>query len=802
MPSEHVCTYRLQLTPDFGFDQAAAIVDYLASLGVSHVYLSPITQAAPGSTHGYDVCDPTALSADLGGPEAYGRLCDALDAAALGQIVDIVPNHMALAVPQNRWLDDVLRHGPDSPYAAYFDLQWTYSDNGTPYIELPFLGDDYEVALKSGSVRLVTSEDGLRVACDDLALPLRPGTQPESAEVAIDRLDAVLRHQHYRLVFWRTADERLSYRRFFDVTTLIGFRAEDDAAFEAAHRLPLDLLRSGRIDGLRIDHVDGLRDPEGYLQRLRDSAPGARIVVEKILAPEEPLPDSWPVDGTTGYDFLNVLNGLFIDQPGEQALTSFYAEFTGLTDGYETVLDESKHKVMQRLFAAELSQLVARLRDVTSERWSPEDCEAVLAQVIAAFPVYRTYLQPGVKSSAVDVRVVEDATHRATATLEPRLRPLVDILHDVLMLQRNDEAALDLAMRFQQLSGPVMAKGAEDTAFYNYNRLISVNEVGGEPSRFGASVTRFHAFCAETARRWPRTMLATATHDTKRGEDARLRIDMLSQIPDEWTAAVRRWSALNETHRINGLPDRNAEYLFYQALVGAWPLTVERAWPFMLKAVREAKTHTSWRGQDEAYETALQHFVEGALTSGVFIADFEAFHERAVSLATPATLAQTLLKLTAPGVPDIYQGCELLDLNLVDPDNRRPVDYALRRELLDAVRQIDVAGDVLHLNDPRLIKLWLTRRMLQARHQHVAAFRGDYTPLLADADNGLVAFIRGDEVITVAQTRGRANGTNVTLPYGSWRNVLTNETLNGGPVALSDLLGDLNVALLVKETYS
>ncbi len=802
MALEHISTYRLQLTPEFGFDFAAAIVGYLADLGVSHVYLSPITQAAPGSTHGYDVCDPTAPSADLGGPDAYERLCDAIAAAGMGQIVDIVPNHMALAVPQNRWLDDVLRHGPDSPYTRYFDLSWSKSSDGTPYVELPFLADEYEATLKSGDIRLVAADDGLRVAYGNFALPLRPGTQPASKDVTTGELDALLQRQHYRLVYWRTADDHLSYRRFFDVTTLIGFRVEDDAAFDDSHSFPLDLLRRGRIDGLRIDHVDGLRDPEGYLHRLRDRAPEARIVVEKILAPDEALPASWPVDGTTGYDFLNVLNGLFVDPGGEQALTSFYAEFTGRTETYEAVLDESKRRVMQLLFGAEISQLSGVLRDATGDRWTPNDCAAALREVLAAFPRYRTYVRPGATLSGQDVRIVEDATARAAAALRPNLRPLIENLRDILMLRSGGEVTTELALRFQQVSGPVMAKGAEDTAFYNYNRLISLNEVGGEPSHFGVSVAEFHAFCAETGRRWPLTMLATGTHDTKRGEDGRLRINALSQIPDEWAAAVRRWAALNKPLRSDSLPDRNAEYLFYQALIGAWPLDSERAWAFMRKAASEAKVHTSWRQPDAAYETALQRFVEGALANVPFVADLEAFLRRVVSLATPPTLAQTLLKLTAPGLPDIYQGCELFDLSLVDPDNRRSVDYTLRRRMLDQVERLETAADVLRLNDPRLTKLWLTHRVLHTRRRHVAAFKGDYEPLHSDGDDALVAFIRGGSVISVARTRGASLGATLTLPNGTWRNALTNQTLSGGRMSSEAVLAELNVAMLVKEPSS
>jgi len=797
--SDHVCTYRLQLNQDFTFDDAAGIVDYLARLGISHLYLSPITQAAPGSMHGYDVCDPTRLSTDLGGPEAYERLCDALAAAGLGQVIDIVPNHMAFAVPQNSWLDDVLRNGPESEYASYFDLHWSEDNDGSSYVELPFLGTAYDDAI-SGSIRLVEADDGKRVEYGDFALPLRPGSEPASTNLTPAELDTLLRDQHYRLVYWRTADERLSYRRFFDITGLIGVRVEDETVFEDAHSLPLNLVNTGRVDGLRIDHIDGLRDPETYLQRLRDRAPQSRIVVEKILAPDENLPDAWPVDGTTGYDFLNVLNGLFVDPRGEEALTAFYAEFTGASTDYEAVLDESKRKVMQRLFPAELSQLADSLQALADDKWTADECETVLRETLVAFPVYRTYVRPGNAPSSGDIGIVEGAVEHVRGRLTAALYPLLDVLSNALLLRIDGERAVELAACFQQLSGPVMAKGAEDTAFYNYNRLVSLNEVGGGPSYFGASVDDFHAFSAETARRHPLTMLATATHDTKRGEDARLRIDALSQIPDEWASAVRRWASLNEPLRTDGLRDRNAEYLFYQMLVGAWPVTRERTWAYMLKAAREAKGLTSWREPDAAYEDALQRFVEGALDNKPFIVDLQSFRQRVVTLATPATLAQTLLKLTAPGVPDIYQGCELLDLSLVDPDNRRPVDYAMRREILETATRFETAAEVLAQDDPQITKLWITQRILHTRQQHLDGFSGDYTPLPVDDDDAVVAFMRGAEVVSVAKTRDGSSDGSLTLPHGSWRDVLSNHTVQGSTIALDDLLAELNVALLVKES--
>jgi (1->4)-alpha-D-glucan 1-alpha-D-glucosylmutase len=801
-----ICSYRLQLTPDFGFDEAASIVDYLARLGVSHVYLSPITQAAPGSTHGYDGCDPSRLSAELGGPTAYERLCGALEAAGMGQIVDIVPNHMAFAIPQNRWLDDVLCHGPASRYASYFDLHWSESDDGTPYIELPILSDEYDDVLASGDIHLVASDDGIRVRYGDFALPLRPGPKPWSTSIPVADLDALLQRQHYRLVYWRTADERLSYRRFFDVTGLIGLRVEDEAVFDDAYALVLDLVRSGRVSGLRIDHIDGLRDPEGYLQMLRSRAPDARILVEKILGSGESLPQSWPVDGTTGYDFLNVINGLFVDPQGEHALTATYAAFSGLADDFGTVLETAKRGIVHRLFGAELAQLVDMLRGVlaaTTQGWSDEDFDAALTETLVALPYYRTYIRPGETPSPADTQLVAEAVAQAKQRVDSRLAPLLDELGDVLTLRHSDQAATELALRFQQLSGPVMAKGGEDTAFYNYNRLISLNEVGGDPSRFGTTVADFHAFCARTARRLPQTMLATATHDTKRGEDARLRIHVLSQMPQAWADAVSRWSALNQALRTKELPDRNVEYLFYQTLVGAWPLGPDRAWEYMLKAAREAKAFTSWREPDEAYEAALQRFVQGALENAAFASDLAAFMPAVTHAAEAATLAQTLLKLTAPGVPDLYQGTELLDLNLVDPDNRRPVDYRRRREMLEEASALATATEVIVRHDPALTKLWLTYRVLQTRRQHVQAFEGDYRPLEIDGAEDVVAFSRAGGVIAVASLRG-VSGQDVTirLPEGAWLNILTQTSTRSGVVPLAEVLGDLNVALLVRDPAS
>ncbi|HZC05103.1 MAG TPA: malto-oligosyltrehalose synthase [Ktedonobacterales bacterium] len=882
MPAEPRATYRAQMRKTFNFDDAAAITDYLAALGVSHLYSSPILQASPGSSHGYDVVDPQRVNTELGGAEGHEQLLAALQRTGLRLALDIVPNHMAIGGRENAWWWDVLENGPSSRYAAYFDVDWDPPEARLRNaVLMPILGDHYGRELEAGEIRLAREAGSFIVRYKDHILPIAPrsldvplaqaaercgsdelafladtfgqlphASRTDTASVmrrhrdkevlrrhladlcqnnqlvadAIDAtlteingtppaLDDMLERQNFRLTYWRAADRELDYRRFFDINTLAGLRAEDERVFEDTHSLILRWVEQGALDGLRIDHIDGLRDPEAYLRRLRERAPETWVVVEKILQDGERLPAAWPVAGTTGYEFLNMVGGLFIDPVGEAPLTDLYAEFTGQPADYATIVHEKKLLVLREALATDVNRLTALWLAICQQRWRTRDYTRhelgdALRETIASMPVYRTYVRAdaGIVREE-DVRIIRETVEAAKAR-RPDLDPeLFSFLSDVLQLRARGDLESELVMRFQQLSGPAMAKGAEDTACYCYNRLVALNEVGGDPGVFGRSVEAFHAACADTQERWPETMLTTSTHDTKRSEDVRARISLLSELPERWGEAVRRWSARNDRLRTGEYPDRNAEYLLYQTLIGAWPLDEERTNAYMFKAVREAKQHTSWTAPNAAYEQALQSFIAGALSDEEFVADLSAFVDE---LRTPGwvnSLAQTLLKLTAPGVPDIYQGCDLWDLSLVDPDNRRPVDYALRQRLLaelDGAR----AEDIWARRDEGLPKLWVIRQALATRRGHASAFgpRGVYEPVIARGAKAahIVAFIRGNDVITVAPRLviGRGDDwadTTLSVPEGHWRNVLTGDTLAGGDIAVAETLRRFPVALLVRD---
>ncbi len=781
-------TYRLQLHAGFGFDAAAAVASYLKNLGVTHAYCSPYLQAAAGSTHGYDVVDPSRVNEELGGEEGHSRFCRALLEAGLGQVLDIVPNHMSIdprGGRRNLWWWDVLENGPASRYAAYFDVDWDPPQARLRNtVLLPILGDHYGRVLEAGEMKLVRNGGGFeihyhehrmpvaprsldtllaeaarRCGSPDLAfiadalarLPISTSTDRESvlvrhrdkevlrgqlnrlsaekpevaaavdAQVAAvnadpDLLDALLERQNYRPAFWRTAGRELDYRRFFDVHSLVGLRAEDERVFSDTHARVLDWVEKGILDGLRVDHPDGLYDPQGYFERLRRRAPGAWVVAEKILEPGEPLPADWPVAGTTGYDFLNLVNGLFVDPAGEGPLTELWAELSGESVDWPEIVREKKHLVLEQLLASDLNRL-AELFLAVCERhrrhrdYTRFELRLALSEVAACFPVYRTYVRAqggeGQEVGARDVRYLEDAIAAARVRRSDLASDLFDFLRDLLTLTIAGEIEGELAMRFQQLTGPVMAKGLEDTAFYTFLRLTALNEVGGDPGRFGVAPEDFHRACRENQERWPESMLATSTHDTKRSEDVRARLDLLSEIPEEWAAAVRRWRTLNEKHWGENPPDRSAEYLLYQTLVGAWPIDSERLWTYLEKAIREAKRKTSWTRPDPAYEAAVRGFAEGVLADSTFLADLAAFVAPLVAPGRVSSLAQVLLKLTAPGVPDFYQGSEIWDLSLVDPDNRRPVDYELRRRLLADLEGNPTPEAILARVDEGLPKLWL-----------------------------------------------------------------------------------------------
>ncbi|HEY0555676.1 MAG TPA: malto-oligosyltrehalose synthase, partial [Thermoanaerobaculia bacterium] len=655
MPRIPVSTYRVQLRAEFGFDDAAAIAGYLSDLGISHLYSSPYLQAAPGSTHGYDVVDPTRVSEDLGGEEGHARLCRTLGEQGLGQVLDVVPNHMAISDRRNVWWWDVLENGAASRYAPYFDVDWSSPQARLrDTVLLPILGDHYGRVLEAGELVLVrrggrfeihyhehrmpvaprsldsligvaarrSGSPDLSFIADSLAL-LPPATATDRASIVRrhrdkevlsgqlarlaaevpavtraldetiaevnadpDRLDELLQRQNYRPAFWRTAGQELDYRRFFDVHSLIGLRMEDERVFADTHALVLRWLKEGVLDGLRIDHPDGLRDPEEYFERLRGEAPQAWVVVEKILEPGEPLRDSWPVEGTTGYDFLRRAGGLLVDPAGEEPLTRLYTELTGESAGWPALVHDKKLLVLSDLLASDVNRLAEVFLEVCERHRRHRDytrfeLRQALREVAACFPVYRTYARAELGDvGELDRQYIGEAIAAAKEHRPDVSADLFDFFRDVLALEVRGEAEIELVMRFQQLTGPAMAKGVEDTAFYNFHRLVALNEVGGSPGEWGLGVETFHRLAAEAQRLRPAAMLATSTHDTKRSEDVRARLSLLSEIPERWGAAARGWFERNERYRGGSrgdCPDRNAEYLLYQTLVGAWPISAERA---------------------------------------------------------------------------------------------------------------------------------------------------------------------------------------------------------------------------------
>ena len=812
-------TYRVQLHAGFTFDDAVDIVPYLSQLGVSHLYTSPVLQAAPGSTHGYDVIDHGRVNEELGGMPGFDRLTDALRANGMGLVLDIVPNHMAI-VEGNGWWWDVLRHGRSSRYAARFDIEWDPPDARLrDRVLLPVLADDDARVLEAGEIRLVRDAGELLVAYGELRLPLDPASlgdlstadDDEIASVNDDlhRLRALLEAQHWRLASWRSAARDLNYRRFFDVDTLIGLRVEDPGVFADTHALALGWIVDGRVDGLRIDHPDGLRDPAAYFERLRAETPGSWIVAEKILEPDEPLPSDWPIDGTTGYRFANLATGLLIDAEGEAGLSELWERVTDGEPAWEAVATEARREVLGSLLGSDVNRLAARFgaacaahggeRDVT-----PQALHEGLREVAAALAVYRTYVRPGSPVTDRDARLISEAIGRA-AERRPDLDPeLLVVLGRMLHLEVDEPLAVELALRFQQLTPAAMAKGVEDTAFYRHHRLVALNEVGGDPGTFGTGVEDFHRAMSAAQASWPSAMLALSTHDTKRSADVRARLALIAEDPEGWRRAVDRLAAAAARHR--PAPDRPSAadvYLFLQSVVGAWPIDAERAAAYMEKASREAKLHTSWTDPDAAYDDALAAFVRGCLGDPAFVAAVEACVEPLVDPGRVAALAQLALQLTAPGVPDLYQGSELWDLALVDPDNRRPVDYERRRRLLDEAASL-CAAQAWERRGDGMPKLWLIRHALALRERRAFALgaHGTYRPLLGRGDQAgaLVAFVRGGEVLTVVPrlprrvARSGWGDTVVELPEGRWDGL--DGRRHGGTALVGELLARFPVAIL------
>lgn len=792
-----VSTYRVQLRPPaddhpgFGFDDAAAVVPYLAELGVTHLYCSPYLQAAPGSAHGYDVVDHGRLNEGLGGAAAFDRMVAACRDAGLGILLDVVPNHMAVSEPesQNAAWWSLLRDGRSSPCAAWFDVDWDSPDNPGKVL-VPLLGGPLGEVL--GELELLDD----RIRYYDHELPLAPGSR-----VAGDLL-ATLERQHYRLASWRVAAEELNYRRFFDVTTLAGVRVEVPEVFDATHELLLSQVRDGVLDGLRIDHPDGLADPGGYLDRLAEATGGAWVVVEKILEPGELLPDDWATAGTTGYDALNRVLGLFVDPAGELPLTALWSSVTGDHSSYEQVVDETKHLVLREVLSAEvnrLTELALRVcrTDPTLRDTTRRGLREALVEVLAGFGVYRAYLPPTGPADATAREHVAHAVEAAKRAL-PRRAAEIDLVQRLVLAEGPEgPAAQELVTRFQQTCGPVMAKGVEDTAFYRYLRLSALNEVGGDPGRFGLPVQEFHEACAAMQRDWPLSMTTLSTHDTKRSEDVRARLVLLSECAAEWGEAVTRWHAAATRYRGADGPDAATEQLVWQTLVGAWPLNADRAVAYVEKATREAKARTSWVDPVPEFDAAVQSFVRDVLADDALVAEVSRFVERLSPAWQVTSLAQKAIQLTMPGVADTYQGTELWDLSLVDPDNRRPVDWQQRRRLLG---DLDSAQAPPHLDDSGAAKLHLVSRLLRLRRDCPELFGPEASYEAVDAGARAIAFSRGD-VVTVAPTRAlqvQAGGWGedaVQLPDGRWQDVLTGATREG-TLRLQELLSDFPVSVL------
>ncbi len=749
-------TYRLQLRPEFGFAAAGELAGYLAALGVSHVYLSPILRAAPGSAHGYDVVDHRHVSEELGGEEAFRAMAARFREHGLSIVIDIVPNHMAIPVPEslNDAFWNVLRDGPGSSFARWFDVEW--DDDG---IALPVLGSPGDEARPDGDV-----------------MRYHDHVYPAGG--------------HYRLGYWRETEP--NYRRFFDISTLIALRPEDREVFDRTHALPLRFVRKGLVDGLRIDHPDGLADPRGYLRRLAEQ--GTWVVVEKILTDDEELPVDWPCAGTTGYDAVGMVGGVFADPSGEKPLTEAYTNITGMPADFTEVERDAKRYAAERLLVPEMGRLTRLLARILPDE-DPSRLRQVLVELLIAMPVYRTYIVPGEEPSARDLEIVARTAAEARAAL-PEDAPLDAVVPLLLGLAGRDPLRDEFAVRFQQTSAPMMAKGVEDTAFYRWSRLVSLNEVGGDPLMFSVPPEEFHAYCARTARDRPATMTTLSTHDTKRQEDVRARLAVLTELPGAWVEAVERWRARAPESPLE--PD--LDYLMWQTIVGAWPLSRERLKEYLTKAMREAKTRTSWVEQDAGYEAAVLAHADAVLSDLTLTADVTEFAGRLAPYARINSLGQKLTQLTMPGVPDVYQGCEFAGLSLVDPDNRREVDFAARRETLAALDAGTVPPDL----DGE--KLLVTSRVLRLRREHPDWFAGAYEPLPAEgpaAEHALV-YRRGEAIVVATrlpaglERRGGWGDTRLTLPEGPWQDVLTAQAY-GPDIALSGLLTLLPVALLVES---
>lgn len=920
-------TYRVQLNPQFTFQQLEQIIPYLDALGISDVYASPLFSSAPGSTHGYDVSDYRKINPELGGDAAFSTLTDRLASRSLGLLVDFVPNHMGISGPFNPWWRDVLERGRKSPYAGYFDIHWNSPVSpDRARILVPLLGDHYGVVLERGELRLTYGQEEFTVVYGDTPFPLRPRSylrlvrlladergltssdqerltslqvrfeefcsapEAEPAEkpapfrplkqelaqalakspslhhaleqlmkringrkgdpASFDLLDDILEEQVYRLARWKAGAHETNYRRFFAVDTLIGLRMEKEEVFAESHKLLGQLLHQGKITGLRIDHIDGLWDPHEYLERLqRLPQPGASgqtgplyVIVEKILEGEELLPDAWAAHGTTGYEFIFSLSRLLTPAANADAFAGIYAQFTGQTAHFHDVVYEKKRLVLEEMFANAVNNLAASLHELIGcdRRWrdlTRHELTAAVREIMAGMEVYRTYRRFGEPCSQEDRHAIQNAFARAVQR-NPRADPqAMEFVRDFLVgvyprpgtSDAYQEAASAWTLTFQQYTGAVMAKAVEDTAFYTYNRHIALNEVGGDPSRFGGTVAEFHEMNERRLATAPLSMLTTSTHDTKVSEDVRARLYALGEIPEEWAAWLREWRRLNEGHKRavgDGLaPDDNEEYRLYQILLGSWPLDDsgpddayrERVRDYMRKAVNEAKVNTTWIQPHEDWIAACDDFISGLLggTDTPFLESFRPRAARLAHLGMVNSLTQTVLKLTVPGVPDIYQGNETWDFSLVDPDNRRPVDYERRQRLLEEVEKRSPQHLLRNWRDGG-IKLRTVQAILGVRKAHPELFsQGTYDPLTPRGrfEDNVVGFSRTHQrehlIVVVPRLTSRLGcppiglvWEDTTIRLGttprSYRDVVTGRAIAPEEtIALADLLVDLPFAVLL-----
>jgi (1->4)-alpha-D-glucan 1-alpha-D-glucosylmutase len=902
-------TYRLQFNAGFTFADAQKIAPYLADLGVSDLYASPILKARKGSTHGYDVVDASALNPELGTEDDFTALHGELERRELGLLLDVVPNHMA-ASPENSWWMSVLENGPHSRFLHYFDIDWspvTIRGQTVNKVLLPILGKPYGEAVESQEIKLAFDADGFFFNYYDKRLPLAPQTygvvlrdcidslpkegsgmelrelvegdaavpnsrflketlwriyeQDARFRQTLDReierlngekgntesfnaLDDLLDRQWYRLAYWRIASEKINYRRFFDVTDLVGVRVENPEVFEARNRRTLELIAEGKVTGLRIDHIDGLHDPIGHMRklqlRLAGGAPapspasaaegggaplGFYIVVEKILAHDEALPRDFPVSGTTGYDFLDSLNTVFVDSAGLRKLDRFYRSFTGVEDSLEEICYSRKKQVIQELFSGEMRHLGKQLAalgmaDRNARDFPPVDLTAALTEVTACLRVYRTYLRDSEPSEG-DQQVIREAIacarQRAGTSIDERLFTFLErvlLLDPPSYLLSERDHWLAFVMRWQQFTGRVMAKGVEDTSFYLYNRLVSMNEVGGDPGRSDFDgLQEFHRRNSSQQPQWPHTLITTSTHDTKRSEDVRARINVLSEVAEIWGRSVRKWSKMNAHLRRGNIPHPNEEMLLYQTLIGMWPLderetssVSERLRQYLEKAAREAKTYSSWIAPNAEYEAELLGFGDAVLKNAEFCEDFLRLQKRIAFYGAINALSQVVLKAMSPGVPDFYQGTELWDFSLVDPDNRRPVDYGRRETMLRQLKNgVNTATLLRRWFDGR-IKLFITWKLLELRARRAGLFRdGGYEAI--DGGRNVCAFRRDDVLVVTPRfvTELVKPGTipvgevwrEAALPIGGrWRDIFSNAEIAGESLALSKIFAQFPVAVL------